>query len=211
MDPMAEKYYSMSPYGYAGNNPLKYTDPTGEYIESIWDLASLAMGAKSFIDNVRAGNVGAAIVDGVGILADGVALALPIVPGGAGAAIKGVRAADKVVNAEKVMDKVATARGLENEAKVLKEMDVPKNNKTFQTIDPKTGKQVSVKPDGIDNSKVVEVKDTKTISNTKQIRGEREVAKNQGKDFKIVTGTETKVSKNIPQEEIIRRTDLGPQ
>ena len=29
MDPMAEKYYNMSPYGYTGNNPMIYIDPTG--------------------------------------------------------------------------------------------------------------------------------------------------------------------------------------
>lgn len=30
MDPMAEKYYSSSPYAYCLNNPLKYVDPTGK-------------------------------------------------------------------------------------------------------------------------------------------------------------------------------------
>ena len=29
MDPLAEKYYSISPYVYCGGNPLKYVDPTG--------------------------------------------------------------------------------------------------------------------------------------------------------------------------------------
>jgi RHS repeat-associated protein len=29
LDPMAEKYYSISPYAYCAGNPLKYTDPTG--------------------------------------------------------------------------------------------------------------------------------------------------------------------------------------
>lgn len=29
MDPLAEKYYSWSPYVYVGNNPIKRTDPTG--------------------------------------------------------------------------------------------------------------------------------------------------------------------------------------
>lgn len=29
IDPMAEKYYSISPYVYCANNPLKYIDPTG--------------------------------------------------------------------------------------------------------------------------------------------------------------------------------------
>jgi RHS repeat-associated protein len=30
-DPLAEKYYSISPYAYCANNPLKYIDPTGMY------------------------------------------------------------------------------------------------------------------------------------------------------------------------------------
>jgi RHS repeat-associated protein len=29
MDPLAEKYYNISPYAYCANNPVKYTDPTG--------------------------------------------------------------------------------------------------------------------------------------------------------------------------------------
>ncbi len=29
VDPLAEKYYSISPYAYVANNPLKYVDPTG--------------------------------------------------------------------------------------------------------------------------------------------------------------------------------------
>lgn len=44
------------------------------------------------------------------------------------------------------------------------------------------------------------MKDTKT-----------QVAQQQGKDYKIVTGQYTKVSKTIPSNEVIRRTDIGPQ
>jgi RHS repeat-associated protein len=35
IDPMAEKYYSISPYAYCANNPLKYTDPNDDPIRII--------------------------------------------------------------------------------------------------------------------------------------------------------------------------------
>ncbi len=102
-------------------------------------------------------------------------------------------------------------RGRVNEAKTIAKEGLTKNNKIFKTIDPKTGKPVNVKPDASDASKVIEIKDTKTVSNTKQIRGERQVAKEQGKGFQIITGKNTKVSKNIPKKEIKRVGYLGPQ
>ena len=33
-DPMSEKYYSISPYVYVANNPMKYIDPTGMWIST---------------------------------------------------------------------------------------------------------------------------------------------------------------------------------
>lgn len=32
MDPLCEKYYHISPYAYCAGNPVKYVDPSGEYI-----------------------------------------------------------------------------------------------------------------------------------------------------------------------------------
>ena len=32
MDPMCEKYYSVSPYAYCGNNPVNRIDPDGREI-----------------------------------------------------------------------------------------------------------------------------------------------------------------------------------
>jgi len=49
MDPMAEKYYSVSPYAYCNNNPVNLVDPTG----MIWDEASIAAvnGLKESLKN----------------------------------------------------------------------------------------------------------------------------------------------------------------
>ena len=37
MDPLCEKYYSISPYAYCNNNPVKYVDPDGESWRSTYD------------------------------------------------------------------------------------------------------------------------------------------------------------------------------
>ena len=62
-----------------------------------------------------------------------------------------------------------------------------------------------------EQAKIIEIKDVKSLSNTKQIRGERQVAQGTGKDFTIITGEKTHVSGNIPTKEIRRRNDIGPQ
>ena len=32
MDPLAEKYYHISPYAWCGNNPVRFIDPDGRWI-----------------------------------------------------------------------------------------------------------------------------------------------------------------------------------
>ena len=88
---------------------MNLVDPDGNVIETALDAISLGLGVRSFISNIKAGNRRDAIWDGVGIVADAAAVALPFVPGGAGAAIKAARAADKTIDAIKAADKVGDA------------------------------------------------------------------------------------------------------
>ena len=110
-DPLSDKYPEISPYAYCGWNPVKYIDPDGR-ISILWDIANVGIGAASLVSNLSNGNVADALLDGAGLMLDITAAVLPIVPGGAGTAIKAYRAADKVSDAGKLgkaIDKVITA------------------------------------------------------------------------------------------------------
>ena len=55
MDPLAEKYYSISPYAYCANNPVNLVDPEGQdsYL-IIWLTEDLRIGHAGFaVDNYR--------------------------------------------------------------------------------------------------------------------------------------------------------------
>ena len=96
---------SFNRYAYANNNPYKYVDPSGKTPETIWDVGNVLVGAASFSANMAAGNYGGAAVDAVGVVIDAAAAITPLVPGGAGAAIKAVRGADNLVDATGVTGK----------------------------------------------------------------------------------------------------------
>ncbi len=83
-------------FHYAGGNPFKYTDPTGHFLETLWDVASIGIGVVSLVHNIREGNTTEAWIDAGGLAVDVVAAVVPFVPGGASAAIEAGRAAQKV-------------------------------------------------------------------------------------------------------------------
>ena len=122
---------AFSPYSFCGGNPIVRVDTDGQIFETAWDAASLAMGIKSFVDNVKQGNVGGAIIDGIGIVGDALAVATPFVPGGISAGVAAVRVGkniDHAVDAAKAVDKTAdTAKTID------KASDAVRGQKTYQT------------------------------------------------------------------------------
>jgi RHS repeat-associated protein len=103
-------------YGYAGGNPAAYVDPSGEALESLWDAASLAMGVASIASWDEKTSTLDKVMDVAGVVADAAALAVPFVPGGAGAAIKAYRVGDKVVDTVKAADKARDTAGFVSKA-----------------------------------------------------------------------------------------------
>jgi hypothetical protein len=77
--------HSFNRYAYANNNPYRYKDTDGRVAETIFDLVSFGISVTIFKQDPTLANfLGAAV--------DGVALAIPFVPGGVGV----YRAASKV-------------------------------------------------------------------------------------------------------------------
>ena len=65
-------------------------------------------------------------------------------------------------------------------------------------------------PDVNNQTVIGEIKDTKSVYNTKQIQAERKVAQDSGKKFILYTGEHTHVSRNISEDEIVGLPWLGP-
>ena len=89
-------------YVYVKNNPTNYVDPSGEYLETVWD--GLNFGA-SMIQYWGCSTVPGADCSGylLDILADGAAVATPFVPAG----VTKLRYADEAVDGLKAADKAA--------------------------------------------------------------------------------------------------------
>ena len=125
-DPLAEKYYAWSPYNYCVNSPVKFVDPNGKGIETVWDFFNVLLGVKSFGNNISAGNYEAAAVDGIGVVLDAVAAVLPFIPGGVSSGIKFIRKTDDafdIVNISTKSDKTFSG---------LKHADAIKEGKDFE-------------------------------------------------------------------------------
>ena len=157
VDPLADHslQYRWSPYAYSWNNPLRFRDLDGQIpIETIWDAASLAMGVTSFVNNVSQGHIGAAVLDGLGVVADAAAVVIPYVPGGAGAGIKALRAGDKAVDAIQAIDKGADAAKLVDKGTdAVKVADKVEDAGSLVSKGKKQGADFIVSPEGTTISK----------------------------------------------------------
>ncbi|MHC1730421.1 MAG: RHS repeat-associated core domain-containing protein [Bacteroidales bacterium] len=89
-------------YSYSRNNPIKYNDPTGHWVETVLDIGFIAYDIYDISAN------GLNWSSGLSLTADVACAVLPIATGG-GAAVRAVfktgEAADKVIGTVKVIDK----------------------------------------------------------------------------------------------------------
>lgn len=175
------------------------------------DASMLTVGAAMMVDGTR--NMGGGAV----LLAAGGAGVPVIIVGALEAGVGADISVNATLNISKGynygIDQEAMQRGRDNETKALKEEELKKNTKPESVTDPKTEKKVTTIPDSYTDQKAtVDVKDTKKVNYTKQLRAQEVISKKNGQKPVIITGPNTKVSTTVDKKfTIVTKPYLGPQ
>jgi hypothetical protein len=96
-------------YAYVNNNPVRYNDPSGHWIESALDIISIGYGIYDISQN------GLNWENGLGLAADIVGLALPAVTG-LGAVVRAAVRADAAVDALRTVNQASNLLQAGNQA-----------------------------------------------------------------------------------------------
>ena len=155
-DPLADKYYSTSPYAFCNNNPVNFVDPDGKVVGTVIDIISVGVGVYNLVTNLNQGNTQAALDDLAGIGLDLVSAFVPGVTVAAGAtktlakvangaanvadAAKAVNVADNAVTAAKNTSKLQESAKIGQEAHRQIEADL-------KHADPRIRTEVTIKLD----------------------------------------------------------------
>jgi len=152
---------TLNRYSYCVNNPMKYTDPSGHIVDTVWDALNIGLGVASLVDNINKGNIGWAAVDAVGIGLDSAAAAVPFIPGGFGTIIKSARAVDKAVD---VIESVETGTNIVKRAARAGKNGNPDHIATVERLYKKALKEADL--DG--GEQILRGKKVKNLDSTRQ-------------------------------------------
>ena len=193
-DPYNPQY--LNRYSFELNNPYRYTDPDGHYIETAFDIAFIASDITAINEDPS---------DITNYLALGADIVGALLPGATGLGL-GVRALDKgadALKAGKAMEVTKAqrlaenaARGKEFQAKELAARGLKENTANFKVQDKATGKIVGTRPDAVTKTKIVEMKDKKYITSTQQLRAQAQLGQQQNKQNVLIT-TAKKISESV--------------
>jgi hypothetical protein len=202
-------------YAYVRNNPLKNTDPDGRACYSVGSCIDTAIGTLKAVGNIPSGIVNAPnrLADAIVAPFNGgqrvfgdlvpdsftptnhdqaeamgatnmVLMFTPAVEAGATEAVS-------ATGAEVPQITQNAARGAASEARVLNDLGLPKNTAPVTSAE---GKSI---PDFQTRTTVGEIKDVKQLSNTQQIRIQRDAAQQSGREHVVITGTNKNVAPTV--------------
>ena len=81
-----------------------------------------------------------------------------------------------------------------------------------KNTEPVVGAEGKSIPDFQTSTTVGEIKDVRQLSNTQQLRIQRDAAQQTGREHMVITGKHTQVTPSVekPPTKVVRRDDLGP-
>jgi len=217
---------SLNLYGYVNNNPTTTADPDGhcpdgcplpsQVPQTLADLDQQNQANQDFYEGALKGVVNFATSSMNAFITMGESTEGPIpqiqpaneiqaIGMTAGALGLGVASLAADAPAASTIEQNA-AKGPASESRVLNSIGETKNTQAVATPE---GRSI---PD-FQNSRVVgEIKDAKSVSNTRQLRIQKEAAQQSKREHQLITGKKTQVTNNAAQgTKVIRRKDLGPQ
>jgi RHS repeat-associated protein len=224
IDPQEGKYPGWSPYSYALANPMRLVDSDGEFVILAPILAGLTAFVGSYIFDANTANAPMTadepVIPGRTGRDEAVDVAFGVFLGGVGGdlgeeAAKGVtrevlgetaEAASKSLSkAERLA--INHAEGRAKEALYRSKHGLAKNTK------PVTGTEGTSIPDVLNSAQPTEIKASKYVSRTKQIRIQQQVAQKTGRTHKLAIGTTTRAAKSLERLErkgllIIERDEI---
>lgn len=100
---------SFNRYGYVNNNPTKYVDPDGQYLDLAVEVVSIGVGVGMGVYHAATGDWEAAKGDAIGVGVDVGLAIVPGVPGVVGLTRVGWKSADKVADVSDVANSAGSA------------------------------------------------------------------------------------------------------
>ena len=182
-------------YAYCGNNPVTRTDSGGFFWDTVFDVVSLCFSIADVVKNPDDP------MAWLGVVADVASLVVPCVSGG-GALVRASTKADDVVDTVKAINNADDMVDIGKVATTGSPNSIGKIGEQLAGINPKSKTSIQVNgrtriPDALTDSTLVEVKNVKYISNTRQLQDFATFANNTGRTMDLYVRPTTRIAKTV--------------
>jgi hypothetical protein len=108
---------SLNLYTYVHNNPIRYHDSSGHWVETVWDVFNIGLDVFDIGMDIYTGDYWSLLLDIPSLVLDGAAAAVPVVPGGIGMLKTPLRSTKTIKTFDKISSLINAGTKLDGFAK----------------------------------------------------------------------------------------------